>query len=55
MLTDECFTQLMDFMMCADQIKAPQDHILALMDGEAKARGHDNWVVAYHEMPRTAV
>lgn len=55
-MSDEEFLAFMDLLMCSDPwpIKGEdgvhaQEILNGLADGEARRRGIDNWIVAYHE------
>lgn len=55
-LSDEQYRALLDLMMCSDPWpldgeSGDREHgvLVELLDAEAKRRGWDNWVVAYHE------
>jgi hypothetical protein len=49
---DEPFRALMNLVMASDPspVEADEDgEITKLLDGEARKRGYDNWIVAFHE------
>lgn len=50
------FRALLDLIMCSDPWPVPdmgegtgEEFVLKLADSEARKRGYDNWVVAFHE------
>lgn len=53
-MSDDEFCDLMALVMCSDPWPegVPSTLIHPLLDREAKKRGHDGWIVAYHEMRR---
>lgn len=58
-MTDEQYRAFLDLMMCADPWPCPrgegQSTLSELADQEAKVRGYENWIIAYHEHPRVLV
>ncbi|MHB8867467.1 MAG: hypothetical protein ACYC6T_08170 [Thermoleophilia bacterium] len=56
-LTDTELRAMLNWYMCSDPWPASEeDHeiMTALVDGESRARGYENWVVAFHELPEGA-
>jgi len=53
---DKLFRALLNWYMCSDPWPTTAgEHrtITAFLDAEAKRRGYENWVVAYHEFEET--
>lgn len=46
--------ELLDWWMCSDPFLAPEIHtaLESWLNAECVHAGYENWVVAYHEMPR---
>jgi len=52
-MTDYELRALLDLMMCSDpwpDTTANREVVENLLDNEARERGHDNWVDAYHRL-----
>lgn len=50
-MKDSHYRALLDYRMCGDgeHPSVNMDEVDALMNDEARERGFDTWVVAYHE------
>lgn len=53
-MTDQEFKHFMAWLMCSDPWPvegddASRDAMIALADREAKKRGQENWIVAFHD------
>ena len=54
-MTNTEFRALLNLMMVSDPwplSKEENDILEHMLDTEARVRGYDGWIVAYHEMPR---
>lgn len=56
-ISDQEFRALLDLFMCSDPWPVEPDAgshelVKAVIDRQAQFRGYENWVVAYHELPR---
>lgn len=51
-MSDQEYRDFMDLMMVSDPwplAEEQNDSLIALADTEARRRGYDSWIVAYHE------
>ena len=52
-LSDKCFSQLMNLVMCSDPWPCPdegnQKEIVDLLTIESQLRGYQDWIEAYHK------
>ena len=55
-ISDAMFRDLLDWFMVSDPWpldQAAHTRLHLALDEASKLRGYENWVVAYHEMPRS--
>ena len=52
-MNDKQYRAFLDLMMCSDPWPegVAREPLEEFADAQAKLRGHDNWIVAYHEVP----
>jgi len=53
-MNDKTYRAFLDLFMCSDPYPDTKENeaiVRDFLDDEARKRGHENWVVAYHEVP----
>lgn len=54
-LTDAEFESILAWFMCSDPWPSDDEHrerIKHILNKESQRRGYDDWIVAYHEIPK---
>jgi hypothetical protein len=55
-MSDEQFSIFLEWLMCSDPwpLRHGHEEMVALGNAEARRRGYEGWVQAYHQLPSAA-